>query len=123
MKTAKAPIRHRSFSYCKLLLCVLLACLFLYNPFQAISHNPGMGVCHPASYRATVASSEVEQFAPPTVDADALVLELDSVDWLMMHLTSNNGESRQTSAFLEEVAAPSQAGFSSSLWFRPPPAA
>jgi len=115
-------IRQNGCSYSKILLCVLLACLFLYNPFQAASHDHGsLMVCHPASYRATVASSEVEQFAPPMAGAAALALEPNAAERLISQLAANDSESR--SGFDQEVIASPQAGFSSSLWFRPPPSA
>jgi len=100
---------------------LLLAGLFLFNPFLA-SH-PLMGivvVCHPASYRATVGSSELEQFAQPDVSATELLPESQAAPVSALQITDSNGESQH---YVEPPIVPSpQTGFSSSLWFRPPPA-
>jgi hypothetical protein len=44
-------------------LCLLLANLFLYNPFLAGADCfGGLNLCHPPSNRATIGSSELQQF-------------------------------------------------------------
>src|SRR5215467_7667580 len=98
-----APMRP-PLSSSRILLCVLLACLFLYNPFQAAGHDHGsLMVCHPASYRATVASSEVEQFAQPMAGADALALEENAAEPLISQLAAN--DARLQLAYGREVIA------------------
>ena len=43
-------------------LCLLIAVLCVYNPFFTIYGNSGnLHVCHPLSYRGTVASSELRR--------------------------------------------------------------
>jgi hypothetical protein len=45
--------------------CLLLALLFLYNPFLVVTPSSGnLSISHVASYRATVASSELQHFSP-----------------------------------------------------------
>jgi hypothetical protein len=101
--------------------CVLLAGLFLYNPFLAVGTNSGgLTVCHPASYRATLASSEVEQFAQPNSPSTAPLPNVSDVQVLLPQLALTHSAPRH---YVEEdlIVRP-QTGFSSSLWFRPPPA-
>ncbi len=120
MKVAGAPKRKSFSSYRRVGLCVLLAILFLYNPFLAAGREHGtLTMSRPASYRATVASSEVEQFAPPAAGAAALLPALVLFALLIPILVANRFDTRQTPA--PEAAASPRAGFSSSLWFRPPP--
>jgi len=78
-------------------------------------------VCHPASHRATVGCSELEQFAPPSDTALVDLPDLDDVRELIPRLAVMYSTERQY-AEQEEVVATPQTGFSSSLWFRPPPA-
>ena len=112
--------RRIRFSYGKVFVCLLLAGLFLHNPFLALcKESSSLTVCHPASYRSTVASSEVEQFAPPAQRSAALLREIYVVVPLLFALPENAIEPRRT--FKQKVGTP-QTGFSSSLWFRPPPA-
>jgi hypothetical protein len=101
----------------------LLAGLFLYNPFLAASAaSGGLTVRHPVSYRATVASCEVEQFAQPNSGATALLPNVEDARVLILQLTVIRSTPRHYLQEQEEVAATPQTGFSSSLWFRPPPA-
>jgi hypothetical protein len=45
-------------------VCLLLAFFLLYNPFLAAPRTGnGLGVCCPASHRATVGASELQNFA------------------------------------------------------------
>ena len=58
--------RRDSASLGRVFACILLVGLFLYNPFLAAGRASGnLMVCHPASHRGTVGSSELEQFAQP----------------------------------------------------------
>jgi hypothetical protein len=104
----------------QILTCLLLAGLFLYNPFPAASRTSGsLTVCHPASYRGTIASSELEQFTPPNRGVAALLPNANAVQVLIRYLDANNSTPPYYTE-QEDVATP-QTGFSSSLWFRPPP--
>jgi hypothetical protein len=98
----------------------LLAGLFLYNPFLALGRSSGKtAVCHPASYRGTIASSELEQFTPPNRGVAALLPDPDAAQVLIRYLDANHSTPPHF-AELKDVRTP-QTGFSSSLWFRPPP--
>jgi hypothetical protein len=115
--------RHTSLSLWQIFACILLAGLSLYNPFLAAHPSNANGsntVCHPASHRATVGSSELEPYTQPDNNAAEYLPEVDAVRVLILQIADRDAESRQ---FVEHhpVANP-QTGFSSSLWFRPPPA-
>jgi hypothetical protein len=98
----------------------LLAGLFLYNPFPAASRTSGsLTVCHPASYRVTMASLELEQFTPPNRGVAALLPDADAVQVFIRYLDADNSTPTYYTE-QEDVATP-QTGFSSSLWFRHPP--
>jgi hypothetical protein len=101
-------------------VCFLLAGLFLYNPFL-ISHREdgNLTICHPASHRATVGSSELEQF-PQRGKVVAALPDLDVVEVAIDLTVAISPTPRQT--IDREADASPQTGFSSSLWFRPPPA-
>jgi len=117
-----ATSRRISVPLWQILTCVLLAGLFLYNPFLAASRaSSSLTVCHPASHRATVGSSELEQFTPPNDTAAAFLPNIADTQELLPPLAARNWTQRQC-AEQEEVVATPQTGFSSSLWFRPPPA-
>ena len=99
----------------------MLVGLSLYNPFLAAHPSNGcITVRHPVSHRATVGCSELEPFTQPDDNAAESLSEADAVQVLILHIADRDAESRQ---FVEHhpVANP-QTGFSSSLWFRPPPA-
>jgi hypothetical protein len=121
MRISSTPSRH-PVSLWQLVTCVLLAGLFLYNPFLAA--NPSFGsasVCHPPSYRATVGSSELEQLRLPTAGVVPLLLpNVYAVQVFIRQMAAGKAESR---CYIEQVVvANPRTGFSSSLWFRPPPA-
>jgi len=104
----------------QILTSLLLAGLFLYNPFLAVGRWSGKtAVCHPASYRGTIASSELEQFTPPNRGVAALLPDADAAQVLIRYLDLNNS-TKPYYVEQEDLATP-QTGFSSSLWFRPPP--
>jgi hypothetical protein len=105
----------------KILVCVLLAGLFLYNPFLAIGKSSeSLSVCHPASHRATVASSELEQRALPSDPTCAPQPDAARLQLLSEELDATVSASQHY--VQPEVVLLPQTGFSSSLWFRPPPA-
>jgi hypothetical protein len=102
------------------LTCLLLAALFCYNPFLAIARtSDGLAVCQPDSHRASVGSSELEQFAQPAGSPIALLPDVVEVRALLPQVSENDSALRRGSE--EEFVATPQTGFSSSLWFRPPP--
>jgi hypothetical protein len=101
--------------------CILLAGLFLYNPFLAINNVSGnLAVCHPASYRSTIASSELEHFTPRNSGAADLLSDACTIQELIPQVAGSIAIPRHHVA--EVAVATPQTGFSSSLWFRPPPA-
>jgi hypothetical protein len=101
--------------------CLVLVGLFFYNPFLGAGRLPGkVAVCHPASHRATVGASELEQFAQPNRGATALLPKVAHVQWLLLPVDLHDSLSRHS---LEEMIVTPQMGFSASLWFRPPPTA
>lgn len=102
----------------RLCLSLLLAGLFLYNPFLGkAGFDGGLIVRHPASHRATVGASELQHFTaaegrdalsgPDTVDAAPVSA--------LMDLTA------QTIIRSSENVPPPQQFLWASLWFRPPP--
>lgn len=121
-KTMRLPwtTTRREFPSWQVLTCLLLVALFFYNPFLAIARpSDGLAVCHPGSHRATVGSSELEQFAQPSGSPIALLPKVADAQELLPQVIPNDFAWRH---FVEEqfVVTP-QTGFSSSLWFRPPP--
>ena len=100
-------------------VCLLLAILLLYNPFLvALGSAAGLNVHHPASYRATVASSELQRFAPAA--GQDLFGFADSAPTQFFHLLPVLSElnilpgSPQINTVQRFLCA--------GLWFRPPPA-
>ena len=112
--------RQESVTTWQVLVCFLLAGLFLYNPFlNGHRENGNLTICHPTSHRATVGSSELEQFA----QQDGLVAPLPDLDIVQVFIdlsAATPSATRQTAH--HETNVPPQTGFFSSLWFRPPPA-
>lgn len=100
-------------------LCLLLAFSFLYNPFMAAAASGGgLNVSHAASYRATVAASELQQLAPMDDGNAAFVSSFFFVVDAGPVLPEPLSQVLLSSAL--ELSAP-QPIFSSNLWFRPPP--
>jgi len=118
----ETPFRPGHVSLWRITLCVLLAGLFLYNPFLgSLKTSESLTVCHPASYRSTVASSELEQLAPPIVGTVMPLPDVAAMEQLISRLADHQSAARYSVA--QEAVVSPQTGFSSSLWFRPPPAA
>jgi len=119
----ETPIQRGHVSLLRLTLCVLLAGLFLYNPFLCALKTSGssLTVCHPASYRSTVASSELEPLAAPIAGAAAPSLDVAAMEQLISRLADHQTAAKYSVA--QETVVSPQTGFCSSLWFRPPPAA
>jgi hypothetical protein len=122
MRIPGITTRWGNFALWQVLTCLLLAALFFYNPFlAAVRSSNGLAVGHPASHRASVGSSELEQFAPPIGSAIALLPNIAEVRALLPQVTAKNSLSRYKVD--EEFVVTPRTGFSSSLWFRPPPVA
>src|SRR5215467_2894489 len=120
MSVPQATNRRKSVSTWQVVVCFLLAGLFLYNPFLNGHRQDGtLTICHPTSHRSTIGSCELEQFA----QHDGLVAPLPDLDvaQLFIDLSAVTPFPARQTADLELSATP-QTGFSSSLWFRPPPA-
>jgi len=101
------------------LLCLVLAVLFLHNPYLAApSLGDGLRVGHPASHRSTVGSSELQHFSP--VGAQVIDAAKDSLTESIYNLLLTVSESAHIVNIDEDL--PHQPFFCSSLWFRPPPA-
>jgi hypothetical protein len=119
MGIPRIPTRQRTACPWQVAVCLFLVGLFFYNPFLSAGRSCGsLVVCHPASHRATVGSSELEQFAQPNSTA-ALLPNVADVQTLLLQVSVNN-VALQSSAEDQVMVAP-QTGFSASLWFRPPP--
>ena len=119
MNLANLPTRRASMPLWRILTCILLAGLFLYNPFLGATCATGnLMVGHPASHRATVGSSELEQFRQSDISARALLPAVTDAEILILQVaTSDSAPARD----IEEKVVVPLAGFSSSLRFRPPP--
>jgi hypothetical protein len=99
-------------------VCLLLALLFLYNPYlSAPASAGGLKVQHPASHRATVGSSELEKYSSPSSPSAHLFVAV-FFEKVISLLPSNNSRS---SLHQSSELAPSQQFLCESMWFRPPP--
>jgi hypothetical protein len=101
-------------------ICLLLPVLLLYNPFLAASDSSGtLAIHHPPSYRATVASSELQKFKNPESHDPIVVVDHDALEAfsLLLPRLHSSAECLDTeAAFLPDQF------LSGNLWFRPPPA-
>lgn len=98
---------------------LILVLSLLYNPFLAASVScPGTSVSHPASYRATVASSELLKFGT-TECADHLVVAGEVQTCVVILVLPQTPPAAPTKT---DVAAPADPLLSNHLWSRPPPA-
>jgi hypothetical protein len=104
-------------------VCLLLGLLFLYNPFFTVHEVPGnIQVCHPPSYRATVASSELRRCtldsAEPLIPAigalTILPLEVIPPASVVPTFVSAAQPEDDVSPFPQEIVV-------AGLCFRPPP--
>jgi hypothetical protein len=113
-------IRHAlAASKQQLWVCLLLAILLLCNPFLvALGSATGLNVHHPASYRATIASSELQRFAPAS--GQDLFDFADCATAQSFHLLPVLSELNVLSVAPQINTA--RRFLCASLWFRPPPA-
>lgn len=100
-------------------VCLLLALLLLYNPFlRALGSGSGLNLRHPASHRATVGSSELQEYAA-AADQDLLAV-VDAIVTQSSLLLPILPE--QTLRITHSDIAPSPLFLCAGFWFRPPPA-
>jgi hypothetical protein len=101
-------------------LCLLLAALFLYNPFlTAPAADAGLHLRHSHSNRATVGASELQQFTPAK-ERQAFEAQAEERNDGVSFAVPPPEERLATAC--SEVPAP-QAFWAANLWFRPPPLA
>jgi len=99
-------------------VCLLLAVLFLYNPFFTIYGSSGVrSVDHPLSFRGTVASSELRRSLVTQVQPKIDALDEAPLDALMRP----GACCPNLVALPDEPLRSTQEAFLESLWFRPPP--
>jgi len=100
-------------------VCLLLAVLFLYNPFFTICMSPGPSAVlqRHASYRSTIASSELDcgRFQLSKVHVAPLRTLITTVKVLLQEKDDNRPIPG------DEIVRFVTQDFASSLWFRPPP--
>jgi hypothetical protein len=99
-------------------VCLVLALLFLYNPFFTIYGSSGVSaVRHPVSFRGTVASSELRRSLLKQVQ-----LKIDALDEAILEAVRPPEASCPHSVALpDEPLRSTQEAVLESLWFRPPP--
>ena len=100
-------------------MCLLLPLLLLCNPFLATSESSGvLSLCHPPSYRATVASSELLKFKNVESREAIATADFDLLEFaLLQPQLQPSAEYGYT-----EPPFPVDRFLSGNLWFRPPPA-
>ena len=109
---ARAVPRHRIW------LCLLLAGLFLYNPFLAGAGSfGGLNLRHPPSNRATIGSSELQQFRVTDGRSSFAIPEAASIEFCA---TVPHTPEWVSEDFSEAVSL-AQQFLCADLWFRPPP--
>jgi hypothetical protein len=99
-------------------LCLLLAGLFLYNPFLVgAASSGGLNLRHPPSNRATIGSSELQQFKVTDGRSTLAIPEAASIE----PYASLPDPSAAFPADPAEDIFSAQQFLCASLWFRPPP--
>jgi hypothetical protein len=118
MRTNQHPqTRRRILPWCAG-VCLVLAVLFLYNPFFTIYGSSGVSaVRHPVSFRGTVASSELRRSVLKPVQPKVDALDKASLD----AVTPPDASCPSSVAFPDEPSRSTQEAVLESLWFRPPP--
>lgn len=100
-------------------VCLCLALLLFYNPYMAALSSPGgLNIRHPASNRATVGASELQNCSPADGRDELSTHAVSAV----LPLALSTEVSSQFFKLVTQVVSPPQQFFGSSLWFRPPPA-
>ena len=99
-------------------VCLLLAVLFLYNPFFTIYGSSGVrSVSHPLSFRGTVASSELRRSLVTQVQPKIDALDEAALD----DVRHPDASCPNLVALPDEPLRSKQEAVLDSLWFRPPP--
>ena len=99
-------------------VCLALAVLFLYNPYIVVTPSSSvLNVHHTLSYRATVASSELQHFSP----TDARKILALSVATVLSWLDSPANPIVRRVPVVSPHPARAFEVVCSDLWFRPPP--
>ena len=99
-------------------VCLLLAVLFLYNPFFTIYGSSGVrSVSHPLSFRGTVASSELRRSLVTQVQPKIDALDKAALD----AVRDPDASCPNLVALPDEPLRSKQEAVLDSLWFRPPP--
>jgi hypothetical protein len=102
-------------------MCLLLPLLLLCNPFSAKSESSGaLSLRHPPSYRATVASSELQKFERQESREAIAIADRDLLGGFALLLPQLQPSAEYGDT---EVPRPADRFLSGNLWFRPPPAA
>jgi hypothetical protein len=109
---------HPSASAWRVGVCLVLAALFLYNPFFTIyGASQSLNVQHPLSYRATLASSELRRC---TVEpSKTLIPALEGA--LAFGLTQLAAAKEVVPAVPRDLSRFVPQVLCNDLWFRPPP--
>ncbi len=102
----------------RILVCLTLAILFLYNPFLGMaSPGNGLNIRHTDSHRATVGASELQHFSPTSARKIFAVPVATLLGWLVSPVTSAARtlvENKTPSYFVDPLLC-------ADLCFRPPP--
>ena len=102
-------------------MCFLLSLLLLYNPFLVTTESSGaLSLRHPPSYRATVASSELQKFKSQESREDIAIADRDLLERFALLLPQLRPSAKYCDT---EARRPADRFLSGNLWFRPPPAA
>jgi hypothetical protein len=103
-------------------ISLLLALLFLYNPFLGLSSfaSGDVNFNHHASYRATVASAEVLQHFSPVNENEMFGVMLATLAVGLLLLGGLHGAFFERFFDSVRVSTPL---ICADLWFRPPPVA
>jgi hypothetical protein len=102
----------------RVLFCVILALLIVYNPFVSLSFShQGSSLHTPARHRATVGASELQHFSPVQGEVQPVDLSLTEVREEVAEPTKQF----EARAFERDVQLP-EPDFVASVWSRPPPA-
>src|ERR1700724_1906097 len=103
----------------EIFVCLALAILFLYNPFLAVTSSSSvLNVHHNLSYRATVASSELQHFSPTDARRIFGTSIAVATTWLESPINSFVGQAAEVST--QHLCAYQLV--CADLCFRPPPA-
>ena len=102
------------------LVCLLLVGLLLYNPFLALMQpHTGLSLHRLPRNRATVGASELQHFSPVTNALAAGELGVKNIGEIVAVVA----EKKYPLAIGNPPSPVTLRGFSSNLWFRPPPSA